>query len=304
MADITSYRDFGSAAQAIFDYLRTHVGMDLWCVGRCEGENWIILEIGENDFGLRSGSVLPWNETLCIRMIGGDGPRLALDCSVVDAYRTAPVMRRVPIASYVGIPLRRRDGTLFGTLCGVALTPQPESLRAHEPLIDLLASLLCTHLEAEIARSMRDRTLERAAVHGLIDRSTGLWNRSGFELHLENEEARCSRFGHAAAVLTVHVPPQPGGGTSELSTEHSHAVAELLKSVVRGQDVVGRVSEREFAVLAVESDRETSEALLDRLRSCVSEYDLFLALGFARRDPAFGLAHAWEVSQRSVSRAA
>jgi GGDEF domain-containing protein len=303
MVDVTSFPDFGSAARATLEYLRAHTGLDAWAVGRWDGEYWVALEASENDVGLRRGATFLWSDSLCTRMVAAEAPRIAPDCEAVQAYRDAPIQKRLPVAAYAGAPLTLRDGTLFGTLCGFSATPASESLRAHEPLLTLLARLLAAVVDEEMSRTMRHRELERAAVPGLIDRVTGLWNRPGFELLLESEEARCARFGHAAAVMTLHVPPQPDETPGPLSLENCTRVARLLRSVVRTQDVIGRISEREFVVLAVECDRTAADALLARARARVDDSELFIGLGFARRDPAYGLAHAWQMAQRSVVRA-
>ncbi len=304
MVDVTSFTDFSSAARAVLAFLRAQVGLDVWAVGRWDGERWVALEVSENSVGVIRGAVIPWGDTLCSRMVDGRGPRIAPRVDAVDAYGDAPARHVLQAAAYVGTPLRRHDGTLFGTLCGLSTSEQDDALHAHGPLVTLLASLLSTQIEWELTRSTRQRAMERAAVPGLVDRATGFWNRTGFELMLENEEARCSRFGHSAAVMTIHVHPGSDDRTAELSRDASSAVLRLLRRLVRAEDIVARVSEREFAVLAVECDRHAADALLTRTRTHAAESELLLGLGFARRDPAYGLPHAWTMSQRSVVRAA
>jgi hypothetical protein len=52
------------------------------------------------------------------------------------------------IAAYVGIPLVRADGTLFGTLCGVAFRAKPLSAAREMSVIEAVARMLSTLMAA------------------------------------------------------------------------------------------------------------------------------------------------------------
>ena len=63
----------------------------------------------------------------------------------VPAYVGAGIGQRMRIGAYIGVPIAREDGSLFGTLCGIAFRAKPKlqevasmSLNHHERLDTLL----------------------------------------------------------------------------------------------------------------------------------------------------------------------
>jgi signal transduction histidine kinase len=69
------------------------------------------------------------------------------------------------IESYVAVPLTRRDGSYFGTLC--TLDPQPKELDdQHFEVFTLLAQLIAFELEAE--EEQRKQELKRRALEDVI----------------------------------------------------------------------------------------------------------------------------------------
>lgn len=65
------------------------------------------------------------------------------------------------MASYIAVPLRRRDGSLFGTLCALDTIPAPISEDA-VAVVELMSSLIAYELEAEDERVRRTQELEAA----------------------------------------------------------------------------------------------------------------------------------------------
>ena len=73
-------------------------------------------------------------------------------------YRDHPSLRLRGIESYAGVPLRRRDGSVFGTLC--TLDQRPTSLSAEIfDVFTLLAQLIAFELEADEQQQLREREL-------------------------------------------------------------------------------------------------------------------------------------------------
>jgi GAF domain-containing protein len=63
---------------------------------------------------------------------------------------SAPIAQQVPIGSYIGVPLTRKDGSLFGTLCAIDPNPKDESICNELPLVKLLAKLLENTLDSDL----------------------------------------------------------------------------------------------------------------------------------------------------------
>ena len=127
MTDIRPFPSFEIAAEATLRFLHSRLGLDLWMVTRTDNKDWIVLNALDQGYGVQKGSVFHWADSFCSRMTEGLGPRIAPDSDEIPVFREAPIGRQVKIGAYVGIPLTRGDGSLFGTLCAIDPDPQPQS---------------------------------------------------------------------------------------------------------------------------------------------------------------------------------
>lgn len=303
MPDSQAFPDFSSAAQAVLAFTHARLGFDLWMVTRTEGDDWIVLQAEDHGYGVTPGTVFRWADTVCSRMADGRGPHIAPHTAAVPAYAEAPIGRQVPIGAYIGVPLNRDDGSLFGTLCAIHPTPQPEHITAELPLIKLLAGLLSTVLKAELELARELRRAEHAQAEARIDALTGLYNRRGWDQQLAAEEQRCRRYGHPACVVVVDLD-----GLKRVNDNDGHAAgdaligraAQALRGAVRIHDVVARLGGDEFAVLGTECDRSGAQALARRLRAALTAHDVAASLGLAMRDPGRGLAQAQDEADHAM----
>ena len=100
-------------------------------------------------------------------MVGGAVAPLVINKASADPrFADHPGCVRLGVESYIAVPLRRRDGSLFGTLC--ALDPLPANLgEADTEIFRLLADLIAFEIEADDERRQRDRG--EAAKQAFID---------------------------------------------------------------------------------------------------------------------------------------
>lgn len=290
-----SVRDFESAGRAVLSLLSQRLGFDLWMVTRTEGDDWIVLQSEDHGYGVEPGTVFRWADSFCSEMVKGNGPRIAPRSADVPAYAAAAIGRQVQIGAYVGLPLLRKDGSLFGTLCGIHPSPQPESIVKEQELVELLGALLSTILQAELNAAEETRRSEKLQVAASTDELTGLYNRRGWDRLLASEEERCRRYGHPAAVLILDLDD-----LKTVNDRLGHAAGDALivcasatlRSVARSNDIVARLGGDEFGILIVECDRTTAEAFLQRIRTALSAANVNASIGLAFRNPTVGLEGA------------
>ncbi|MDO9467106.1 MAG: hypothetical protein Q7J36_07375 [Thiobacillus sp.] len=110
-------------------------------------------------------------------MVQDLGPRIAPRANEIPAYAIAPIGQKVEIGAYIGVPLTRHDGSLFGTLCAIDPTPQNKHVVDEQALIELMADLLSGLLQAELATTDAIRRAERAETEASHDPLTQLFNR-------------------------------------------------------------------------------------------------------------------------------
>lgn len=295
--------DFESAARAVLAFLHRRLGFGLWMVTRTEGDDWIVLQRQAQGYDVAPGTVFRWADSFCSRMVQGQGPRVAPDSAQVPVYAAAPIARQLPIGAYIGAPLYKEDGSLFGTLCAIDPQRQPEGIAQEQELVELLADLLSTILQAELKATAAVRRSERLQVEAHTDTMTGLYNRRGWERLRAREEDRCRRYGHPAYVIIVdldelkHVNDTQGHAAGD---ELIVRAAEALCQAARESDVVARIGGDEFAILALECDRAGADTIVSRVRAALAQVRIRASIGMAARSQLGGLEAAEAIADRRM----
>jgi diguanylate cyclase len=285
--------DFAGASREVLSFLHQRMGMDLWMVSRADNEDWVVLTAEDHGYGVGQGDVFRWADTLCSRMVSGEGPRIAPRVLDVPAYAELPFTRQLPIGAYVSVPLVDGDGQLFGTLCGLNPRPMPAAIVEEQPMVEVLADMLSGLLTAELNTTALAREAEAARSEALTDVLTGLANRRGWETALAAEEERCRRYGATACVVAIELDGLKVPCTTAAEREACDAVlvraAQALRQTVRKPDTLARLDDDRFVVLGVECTTAEAMALMRRLEQGVQGAQLSAALGMAMRNRTSGL---------------
>lgn len=244
---------------------------------------------------LTSGARLPWESTFCRCMVSGD-PWFAPDVSAVPAYAAvADLVEGLGlgrVASYLGRPLHRADGSVLGTVCAYGREPvwrvstDVELMSVQFEHVHLVAELLSSVATAEERAAQRARDAAEARELAEHDALTGLRNRRGWERALTLEQQRIGRYGHSASIVTLDLDR-----LKDANDTHGHAhgdvllrrAAGVLQRTCRPSDVTARIGGDEFAVLAVEADALAARALAARLAHRLRVEGAPAGLGVATR---------------------
>jgi diguanylate cyclase (GGDEF)-like protein len=111
---------------------------------------------------------------------------------------------------------------------------------------------------------------DRAREAGLVDQVTGLYNLRGFAQRARELGAHVARMGSPlACVVVVAEPADPTAedGAGAVAVR----LAELLRHLGRSSDVIGRVGESEFAVLAPGAGSVSAATLAQRLTAAADQ---------------------------------
>jgi diguanylate cyclase (GGDEF)-like protein len=232
-------------------------------------------------------------------MTQGTTPRIVPDTVAVPGLSAAVEARAagsVRVAAYVGTPIVQPDGELFGTVVGLDPEPLATADLAHEPLLDLLSSLLSSVLAADGAAVRTARELERAVSDAETDPLTGLLNRRGWERWLAREEERFRRFGDPASVVMMDLD-----GLKAVNDVRGHdagdrfirRTADTLASGVRTGDPLARLGGDEFGLVASVGLAD-ARRLADRLQAALLDAEISCSFGVApfRVDGSFAAAIA------------
>lgn len=272
--DLTSFEDFESASRTVLAYLHNRLGFDLWMVTRTEGADWIVLQTEDHGYGVKEGTVFFWADSFCSRMVLNLGPRIAPCVADVPAYVEAPIGLQVPIGAYIGVPLLRNNGDLFGTLCAIDPTPKDDTIRHEIGLVELFARLLSTVLAADFQRLEDARRLEQYRQQAQTDALTGLLNRHAWHERLAIEEARTKRYGCQAFMVMIDIDglktinEQAGRHTGD---ELLVRAAQTLQKMSGEREVLARIGGDEFAILSLECSAQDGDTLINRISQSLLE---------------------------------
>jgi hypothetical protein len=165
--DVVPFEDWPSAARASLAFLHRTVGLDVWIVTEVREPLQVVLHAHPAEV-LPPGSSISWDRSFCHSMVSGEGPRVATVAAATPAYRDLETGLPHKVAAYIGVPLVTREGTLFGTLCGLSVRAQPRTLVRFLPVVEMTARMLSTMLPADAA-AQRDAT---SPVSGIRERAT------------------------------------------------------------------------------------------------------------------------------------
>ena len=235
--------------------------------------------------------------TLALRNIGTvvKGPRIAPDSKKIPLYVEAGINKLVDINAYIGQPLFNEDGSIFGTLCAIDPSVQPQSIEQHSDLLELFSLLLSRILQNELKINEQKRVSEKLEMDSLTDHLTGVFNRRAWDTFLDLEEDRCKTYGHPTTVIMIDL-----NDLKAINDKFGHSAgdqmiqktAQILKKNVRSNDLVARLGGDEFGILNIETTLENTQKLVNRLLKSLQNAGINAALGVAAREPSKNLRMA------------
>jgi diguanylate cyclase (GGDEF)-like protein len=118
-------------------------------------------------------------------------------------------------------------------------------------------------------RELESRKVRLREVAG-IDDVTGLHDRRFLAARLEDEVARCRRFGHPLSLVLLELEEDQGDGPSRAAEETLREAAQILLQGTRSIDVIARHDGGEFGVLLVETPLAGACAYAERIADTLS----------------------------------
>jgi diguanylate cyclase (GGDEF)-like protein len=146
---------------------REVLGMELAYLAEVHESELVLREVDGDtgSYGVVPGFSLPATHSWCHAMVAGAAPQLVPDAAALPQAAEHPFVAATGIRAYAGVPVRRADGTLYGTLCCLSRTPQPQLGERDLRYLDVLARMAAQRLEAAEGASM-DRRAEVEAAAG------------------------------------------------------------------------------------------------------------------------------------------
>ncbi len=144
------------AAQAIFGLISELVGLRICVLTRIDlAKNTltVVEALDTSGLGIVRGMVLPADEMPCDYVVRSSSAVRQSDLNAHPLFRSLPACTKLGLRSYLGVPLRRSDGTVWGTLAA-ADTAARKTTRSHAQIFTVLARLAVLEFEREEQREV------------------------------------------------------------------------------------------------------------------------------------------------------
>jgi GAF domain-containing protein len=154
---IVATRGFASiheAAHAIFALIHELVGMRICVLTRIDlaSNTLTVLEVSDRaSLGVVSGMILPADQMPCECVARSAAALREFDLDAHPAFRALPACTKLGLRSYIGVPLRRSDETVWGTLAATD-TETRHTTDADLQTLTILARLAMFQFEHEEMR--------------------------------------------------------------------------------------------------------------------------------------------------------
>jgi signal transduction histidine kinase len=164
----------------LLDVVCETTGMGFAAIARVTETTWMACAVRDDiGFGLKPGGELQINTTICNEIMHS-GKSVIIDHVKKDLmYKDHHTPALYGFQSYISVPIMRKDGTFFGTLCAIDPDPRLVNTPAIIGMFKLFVDLIAFHLDAlehiqsveskfrnerafneELERKIQERTLE------------------------------------------------------------------------------------------------------------------------------------------------
>lgn len=133
----------------ILNVICQSTGMGFSAVARVTDDKWVTCKTRDDiSFGLKPGDELEIKTTICDEIRHHQNPVVIDHVAEDPDFKDHHTPAQYGFQSYISVPIMRKDGSFFGTLC--AIDPHPRDLKSSEILVmfKLFAELISFHLNA------------------------------------------------------------------------------------------------------------------------------------------------------------
>jgi EAL domain-containing protein (putative c-di-GMP-specific phosphodiesterase class I) len=156
---------------AILQSVRRHLGMDVAFVAEFGESDRLIRHTdaaGRNP--LKAGDRIALEVGYCQRVVDGRLPELIVDATALPAAAALPETHSIPIGSHLSVPIRLRDGCLYGTFCCFSFVADPSitdrDLRVMHAFADVMSDQISRERQASSDQTLKVQQIMRAIEDG------------------------------------------------------------------------------------------------------------------------------------------
>lgn len=151
--------DAEAAIQRLLQVARYQLDMDVAFLSEFTGGQRVIRQLAcePGKASLHAGHSDPADATYCKQIVNGTLPQLIRDAGELEALRTNEFTEALDIGSYLGVPVRLDDGSVYGTFCTFSRSPRYDLTDRDLALLTMLADLAAVLVQKSVRRRREDR---------------------------------------------------------------------------------------------------------------------------------------------------
>lgn len=151
--------------------IRMHLGMEVAFVSEfVDGERvFRLVDASSEDSPVHPGGSDPIEESYCQRVVDGRLPELLPDAGANREAASLAVTSDLPVGAHLGVPIKLRDGRVYGTFCCFSTTPDMSLTDRDVAVMRVFAELTAQQLDDEFEAKRADSAIEqrlRAVIAG------------------------------------------------------------------------------------------------------------------------------------------
>lgn len=156
-----------SSVDAILDAVRRHLGMEIAFASRfVDGRREFTHINAAIPVPSAPGDSEPLDQSYCWHILNGRLPELIQEASAIPFAATLPITMALPVGCHISVPLRLKDGSVYGSFCCLSRSPDrsltQRDLATVKAFADLAVGQIERELEAEALRRARVERIERS----------------------------------------------------------------------------------------------------------------------------------------------
>ena len=157
----------GSLDQLLPDFLRavrSHLGMDVAFLSEFTDGQRVFRHVDSSleNQPVKVGGADPLEASYCQRVVDGRLPELIQDATAVPAAMELPVTRALPVGAHLSVPIKLKDGSVYGTFCCFSFTPDLSLNQRDLGMMRVFADLAADVIERNLEKGkQRDEKAKR-----------------------------------------------------------------------------------------------------------------------------------------------
>lgn len=155
--------------QQVLRAIRSHLGMDVAFVSEFTGGQRVFRAVDSqrDDQPVRVGAGDPLEQSYCQRVVDGRLPELIPDAAALPAAMELPVTAALPVGAHLSVPIRLKDGRVYGTFCCFSFTPDRSLNERDVGMMRIFADLTADRIERDLERG-RERQDAEQRIHAAL----------------------------------------------------------------------------------------------------------------------------------------